>query len=201
MAKEQVKGMNKRLMAMLGALSLVACSGSGKTWDGGAPDLDDDWSGPGTVVAGSSTIPAAGTGTGVGGYEAGGSYAVGGTGYGVGGYEAGGSYGVGGTGYGVGGYEAGGSYAVGGYEAGGGYGVGGTGYGVGGYEAGGGYGFGGTGVGGGGYAGTGTGPQDPLCLQNVVHCFDAAANCYQYSPTSDCDQIVDVCAAMQMDCE
>ncbi|MDF3067351.1 MAG: hypothetical protein K0R38_2952, partial [Polyangiaceae bacterium] len=50
--------------------------------------------------------------------------------------------------------------------------------------------------------GTGTGGSPELtCLANVSHCFDAAANCFAYSPGSDCDQIVDVCAAMQADCE
>ena len=125
----------------------------------------------------------------VGGSNVAGSYDVGGN------SDVGGGYGVAGTG--VGGYDAGiGGTGVGGYEVGGGYGVAGSG----GYEAGGSYGVGGTGIAVGGYAGSGTGPQDPLCLQNVVHCFDAASNCYQYSPTSDCDQIVDLCAVMQMEC-
>jgi hypothetical protein len=39
------------------------------------------------------------------------------------------------------------------------------------------------------------------CLVNVSHCFDAAASCFEYSPGSDCDEIVDVCANMQADCE
>lgn len=186
--------MTKKLMAVLGALALVACGGSGKPWEGEAPpDVDGGWPGRPVPSAGSGPIAAAGSAAvggsdaAVGGYEAGGSYAVGGTGIAAGGYEAGGSYGVGGTGSAAGGYEAGGSYAVGG-----------TGIAAGGYEAGGGYGVGGTGYG--GFESGGTGSQDPLCSQNVVHCFDAAANCYQYSPSSDCDQIVDVCAAMQMAC-
>ena len=176
--------MTKKLMAVLGALVLVGCGGSGKPWSGEAPDVDGGWPTTGGGWVGPSvggSVAAGGSDAGLGGYEAGGSYGVAGTGTGVGGYEAGGSYAVGGTGIGVGGYGAGGSYAVGG-----------TGIGVGGY------GNGGSGYG--GVASGGTGSQDPLCSQNVVHCFDAAANCYQYSPSSDCDQIVDVCAAMQMEC-
>jgi hypothetical protein len=167
--------MKKKLMVVLGALSLMACGGSGKPWSGDGPAPTGQT--PTTLggTGGSEAVP-------VGGYEAGGSYAVGGSAA-VGGYEAGGSYGVGGS-----------------YEAGGSYGVGGTGIDVGGYEAGGTGGYSSAGTGYGGFESGGTGSQDPACSQNVVHCFDAAANCYQYSPSSDCDQIVDVCAAMQMDC-
>jgi len=175
--------MKKKLMAVLGALSLVACGGSGKPWsgdDGPIPDQGWPTTGPGIATGGSEPSS-------VGGYEAGGNFGVAGSGA-VGGYEAGGSFAVGG-------YEAGGNFGVAGYEAGGSFAVSGA---VGGYESGGSYGSAGTGYG--GFTSGGTGSQGSNCLQNVVHCFDAAANCYEYSPWSDCDQIVDVCAAMQMDC-
>ena len=163
--------MTKQLLTVLGALSLVACGGSGVPYDsGGAPQLDD-W-GSHTGIAGSGT--------------------VGGSHQGQGGEE---TTGAGGTHAGAGGYEIGGTDSSG-YAGAGGYGVAGTGFG-------GTYAGGAGGVAGGGYANGGTGVgggNDSLCLQNVAQCFDAAANCYQYSPWSDCDQIVDVCAAMQAEC-
>ena len=173
--------MKNKLMAVLGALSLVACGGSGKPWGGeDGPSSDGGWLGPDgggpILVAGSVGVGGASLTT--GGYEAGGSFAVGGSGIAAGGYEAGGSFAVGGSGIAAGGYETGG-YASGGTGSGG-------------FESG--------GTGSGGFESGGTGPQGSPCEQNVVHCFDAAANCYQYSPWSDCDQIVDVCAAMQMNC-
>ena len=87
----------------------------------------------------------------------------------------------GGSGIATGGYGPDGTPAVGGsgVAAGGGSASGGSGY--------------------GGFESDGT-PRGSACSQNVVHCFDAAANCYQYSPASDCDEIVDVCAAMQSAC-
>jgi hypothetical protein len=180
--------MNKKLMAVLGALSLVACGGSGKEWDGdgSAPDVGGGWPTTGIPVG-----------------DVGGSTAVGGSNI-AGSYDVGGGYGVAGTGVGVGGNEVGGGYDVGsggtGCDMGSGYGVAGAGVDVGGNEAGGSYSVGGTGIAVGGSGGSAAGPQDPLCWQNVVHCFDAASNCFQYSPTSDCDQIVDLCAAMQTEC-
>lgn len=181
--------MKKKLMTVLGALSLVACGGSGVPWGGEAPADDGNWGAP---IAGTS-------------WGLGGSLAVGGSGIADGGYETGGTgqggaVEIGGTGQGgaveIGGTGQGGAVEIGGY--------GGTGQGgaveIGGY-GGTGVPYGGTGaVPQGGYTSGGTGSQSEPCLQNVVHCFDAAANCYQYSPWSDCDQIVDVCAAMQMDC-
>ena len=53
----------------------------------------------------------------------------------------------------------------------------------------------------GGSAPVGGSSGDLNCLVNVAHCFEAAANCFEFSPGSDCDQIVDVCAAMQADCD
>jgi hypothetical protein len=53
----------------------------------------------------------------------------------------------------------------------------------------------------GGAGGIGGGSPYLNCLVNVSHCFDAAASCFEYSPGSDCDEIVDVCANMQADCE
>ena len=47
----------------------------------------------------------------------------------------------------------------------------------------------------------GSGSVDPnSCSHDVARCFNAAAACYEYSPWSDCDQIVDVCSAMEMQC-
>jgi hypothetical protein len=167
--------MKKKLMTVVGALSLVACGGSGVPWGGEPPDDDGVW---GTPIAGTS-------------WGSGGTLAVGGSGVSDGGYETGGTgqggaVETGGTGQGgaveIGGTGQGGAVEIGGY--------GGTGVPYGGTGA----------VPQGGYTSGGTGSQSELCLQNVVHCFDAAANCYQYSPWSDCDQIVDVCTAMQMDC-
>jgi hypothetical protein len=173
--------MTKQLLTVLGTLSLVGCGGSGVPYDGGAPQVDD-W-GSHTGIAGSGATGGSDQGQGGVGEEtagAGGTY-VGGGGYGVAGTDSSGY--AGGGGYGVAGTDSSG------YAGGGGYGVAGTG--SGGTDAGGGYANGGTGVGGG---------NGSLCLQNVAQCFDAAANCYQYSPWSDCDQIVDVCAAMQAEC-
>jgi hypothetical protein len=102
-----------------------------------------------------------------------GGYSYAGTG-GSGGYGHAGTHVGGEGGYGYAGTHAGGE---GGYDAGG--------------AAQGGEASGGTGAGGG---------SSSVCSQNVAQCFDAAANCYQYSPWSDCDQIVDVCAAMQAEC-
>jgi hypothetical protein len=50
--------------------------------------------------------------------------------------------------------------------------------------------------------GYGAGPAvDPnSCSHDVARCFDAAAACFEYSPWSDCDQIVDVCSAMEAQC-
>jgi hypothetical protein len=184
LTKEQVSGMTKNLLTVLGALSLVACGGTGVPWNGdGEPG-----GGPEVGTAGG---PSAGTGyggssVGEGGYESGG-YATGGS------YIEGGGYSSGGTGYGgsyvgEGGYEHGGT----GIAGGGGYASGGTGSNVGGE-------YGGSGSG--GYASGGTGSQGgDSCSQNVAQCFEAAANCYQFSPWSDCDQIVDVCQGMQLEC-
>jgi hypothetical protein len=162
--------MKKKLMTVLGTLSLVACGGSGVPWDGDGASGDEGWGSP---TAGTSSA-------------SGGTLALGGSGISDGGHEAG-EIGQGGA-VEIGGY--GGTGPVGGYESGG------TGQG-GAVEIGG---YGGTGIPMGGYESGGTGSHGEPCLQNVVHCFDAAANCYQYSPWSDCDQIVDICAAMQMDC-
>ena len=177
--------MNKQVMMLAGGLWLVGCGGSGRPWSGGGSDAGPDGIGAGPA----------------GPLQVGGSYPVGG---GVAVSGAGGTTildPIGGTG----GYESGGT-GSGGSDAGGGYSAGGTGYA--GTDAGGGYEAGGTGSGGfatagtgaGGYASGGTGSQDQTCAQSVTHCFDAAANCYEYSPWSDCDQIVDVCAAMQATC-
>jgi hypothetical protein len=109
---------------------------------------------------------------------------TGGTGSSYGGYEHAGS-GSGGyehAGSGSGGYEHAGT-GSGGYEQ--------AGTGSGGYEQ--------AGTGSGGYGQAGSGSYEP-CSLNVAHCFDAAANCYEFSPWSDCDHIVDVCSALQMDC-
>jgi hypothetical protein len=47
----------------------------------------------------------------------------------------------------------------------------------------------------------GNGSVDPnSCSHDVARCFEAAAACYEYSPWSECDQIVDVCSAMEMQC-
>jgi hypothetical protein len=152
--------MNKQWLTVLGALSLVACDGSGVPYDGGAPQLDGWPQGAQGPIGLAGTPAIAGSGT-TGGSEQG-QGGVGGetdeTSAGAGGYEVGG---FGGTHAGAGGYEMGG--------------------------------FGGTHASAGGGNGS-------LCSQNVAQCFDAAANCYQFSPWSDCDQIVDVCAAMQAEC-
>src|SRR4051812_50146206 len=104
--------MKNKLMAVLGALSLVACGGSGKPWGGDDGDLlpPNAWNSSGGTgpipVAGGAPVGGASVDT--GGYEAGGSFAVGGSGIAEGGYEAGGSFAVGGSGIAEGGYEAGG---------------------------------------------------------------------------------------------
>jgi hypothetical protein len=180
-SKEQGTSMSMKMMTFAGALALAGCGGLHE-----APDMGGTG---GTGYGASPPKPVGGTGFEGGGFEAGG-YGTGGTGvptggtrYEGGGYEAGG-YGTGGTGVPTGGtgYEGGG-YEAGGYEAGG---VGFAGTAAGGYETG----------------GTGSLPSDEwTCLQNVSHCFNAAANCYEYSPWSDCDQIVDVCSAMQETCD
>lgn len=199
-SKEQGTLMNMKMVMFTGVLALVGCGGLHEAPDigGGNPFPD--------VTAGTSqggSGPVGGTG-----YEAGG-YAMAGTGHGGSEVTAGtnsyGGYGTAGTGYESGGYgTAGTGYESGGYEAGG--------YEAGGYEAGG-YESGGSGTAGSSYGGgfplggasqggTGSAPPDErTCLQNVSHCFNAAANCYEYSPWSDCDQIVDVCAAMQDACD
>jgi hypothetical protein len=195
-SKEQGTHMNMKMVTFTGAFALVGCGGLQEAPDvgGGNPFAN--------VPAGASQYgPAAGTSS-YGGYgTAGTGYES--AGYGTAGtvYESGG-YGTAGTGYESGGYGTGGT----GYESGG-YGTAGTGYESGGYEAGG-YGTAGSGYGGaspvGGSSQGGAGPVPPdewTCLQNVSHCFNAAANCYEYSPWSDCDQIVDVCAAMQETCD
>jgi hypothetical protein len=184
--------MNKQVMMLAGALSLVGCGGSGVPWSGGGSDAGPVPIGnPGSNYQTLGGTSATGGGIAVGGTSAAGGAESGGTSYG--GSEVGGGYEAGGTSYGGseagGGYEAGGT-SYGGYDAGGGYAAGGTGYA--------GYGTGGTESG--GYGSGGTGSQNQTCAQSVTHCFDAAANCYEYSPWSDCDQIEDVCAAMQAAC-
>jgi len=185
LAKEQVSGMTKKLLVALGILSLVACGGSGKSWGGDGTAPDGGW--PASESGGSSTVPegrsvvGGGSGIATGGYGPDGTPAVGGSGIAAGGYGPDGTPAVGGSGIAAGGYGPDGTPAVGGsgVAAGGGSASGGSGY--------------------GGFESDGT-PRGSACSQNVVHCFDAAANCYQYSPASDCDEIVDVCAAMQSAC-
>jgi hypothetical protein len=173
----------KKMMLVLGALSLVGCGGSGDPHAGGYYPPDGGWAASGPVeLPGTGTGGASETaGTSSGGYEAGGApSATGGSGSATAGTAAGGAT-TGGTSHAGGGAESGGE-ETGGTESGGGSETGGTGSGAagsGGYEAGG---------------------SSDACALDVVHCFDAAANCYEYSPWSDCDQIVDVCAAMQAAC-
>jgi len=46
------------------------------------------------------------------------------------------------------------------------------------------------------------GSVDPnSCSHDVARCFDAAAACFENSPWSNCEQIVDVCAAMETECK
>jgi hypothetical protein len=179
--------MNKTVMTLMGAWWLVGCGSEGVPWEG-APE--PDFYGPGTgsggafAVAGGPGVPEAGSssyaGTSSGGFETAGTSSHGGAAPLAGSTS-------GGTGYG--------GYAAGGTEAGG-FDSGGSGYGGSGFAGApyGGYSAGGTGSG-------GSGPDDSTCWQNVAHCLDAAASCYEFSPWSDCDQIVDVCTAMQMDCD
>jgi hypothetical protein len=174
--------MTKKMLTMVGVFSLVACGGSGEPWHGAEPP--DAGGGP-VGIAGTWSSGSTGGTTAIseGGAETGG-LSFGGA-VPSGGYEAGGTRFDGGS-AGDDGYGYGGETEVGGY--------GGTAV----------AGYGGVGVAGsGGYGPSegGSSSDSLTCLQNVAHCFDAAANCYEYSPWSDCDQIVDVCAAMQMDCD
>jgi hypothetical protein len=106
----------------------------------------------------------------------------GGHGFGGSVYANGGAdYGSAGTGYGLGGSV----YANGGAD----YGVGGTGYGLGGF------GYGGYSVG-----GSGREPDNGSCLEQVSHCLTVASDCFEYSPWSDCDQIIGLCDELQQSC-
>jgi len=181
--KETVKTMMMKLVMVAGALSLIAC-GSGNPWDG--------------TGEGSRGIEIGGAAT------AGGPSAAGGGSIAQGGEE---ESPWGGSGSTNGGACTGGISSGGAAQAGGGYAVGGEG-GV--TEGGGGTASGGVEQGGGAYGGAvqvggsgavAGGGSELNCLANVAHCFDAAANCFEYSPGSDCDKIVDVCAALQADCD
>ena len=179
--------MKTQVLMLVGILSLVGCGGSGVPWEGEGPPLDPQvtggtgGSGVGSSSSGGEEAAFGGTGIVVGGYGTGGTLVGSGGAELVGGDSSvgleGGASGVEPEG-GEGGDEAVGGTGSGGYETGG--------TGSGGYET------GGTGSG-------GTGSYDP-CSLNVAHCFEAAASCYEFSPWSDCDQIVDVCAALQADC-
>jgi len=180
--KETVKTMMMKLVLVAGALSLMAC-GSGKQWDGMGEGP------PGMEIGGAATAGGPGA-------AGGGSIAQGGE-----------ASSWGGSGSMTGGACTGGISSGGVVQVGGGYPVGGEG-GVtegeagtasGGAEQGGGAYGGASQVGGSGAVGGGG--SELSCLANVAHCFDAAANCFEYSPGSDCDKIVDVCAALQADCE
>jgi hypothetical protein len=193
-SKEQGTRMKMKMITFGAVLALVGCGGLHEAPDlGGATPVGEATAGTSSALGGSGPLGSAyGGGSATAGTSAEGGYETGGTGFEGGGYEAGG-YATGGTGFEGGGYEAGG------------YASGGTGFAgtpAGGYESGGtGYG-GGWPVGGASEGGTGSSlPDDWTCLQNVSHCFNAAANCYEYSPWSDCDQIVDVCSAMQDSCD
>jgi hypothetical protein len=164
-----------KLLTVAGAIALVAC-GSGKPWDGSAPPPREEW--PRAGAGGAWAFGAGG--------KTGGSVAEGG--------EE--TESRGGTSPETGGFSAGGC-SFGGHTEGGEGGV--TEVVEGGSSSGGGAAFGGISPAGGSSPGGGSDPGLD-CLVNVSHCFDAAANCFEYSPASDCDQIVDVCAAMQADC-
>ena len=166
-------------MMVAGALALAAC-GSGKPWDenGTMPGEESPHAGAGGASAfGGASL--------VGGESAVESGGRGGIGKETGGYSAGGApFGYPEIGEGGASLIEGGSSNVGeGGET-----------------------FGGSSPGGGsgpagGSSPAGGGNPELNCLANVSHCFEAAANCFEYSPASDCDQIVDVCADMQADCD
>lgn len=166
-----------KLVMVAGTFALIGC-GSGKPWDGASGGPEPVPGGP--SVGGGSVVRDSGAS---GGEE---SESGGGRGHAMGGISAGGS---GGRGHAIGG-EGGASEVVqtGGISSGG-------------PETS----EGGESSGGsdpvGGSSPVGGGDRDLDCLVNVSHCFEAAANCFAYSPGSDCDQIVDVCAAIQADCD
>ena len=179
--------MNMKMVTFASALALVGCGGLHEESDIGG-DNAEPTTGP---TGGRSHSGTAGTGYGGSGPAEGGEggYTTAGTGYG--GHATAGTGSVGG--YEMGGESAGGTGSEGGH---GGVSVGGEG----GFAT---AGEGGASVGGeSGGGGTGSvPPSEWTCSQNVAHCFDAAANCYEYSPWSDCDQIVDVCSEMQGSCD
>ena len=157
------------------ALLALACSGT----NGAGGDRDDGWNGwPGVPV--SVGGESAGAGWGYGGATAtGGSGAIPTGGFGAG-TATGGGTSIPSGGYGAG-TATGGSTSIpsGGYGA----------VSAGGAEV------------GGSQAVGGSGGVDPnSCSHDVARCFEAAAACYEYSPWSECDQIVDVCSAMEMQC-
>jgi hypothetical protein len=169
------------------ALSLVACGG-GEPWDGGwGEPPKDGHAGSWTGTGGSGPVTG-GTASDV--EESGGESSGGSGGAATAGSSWGGAFPIGGESN-EGGAETGGyaGTATGGYA---GTATGGSGP-IGGEG----------GASQAGAAGTGTGGNGPdlNCLAGVSRCFDAAANCFEFSPASDCDQIVDVCAAMQANCE
>jgi len=188
--------MKTQAMLLTSLLTLVACGGSGVPWEGEQPAGSDAAVSGGTSAAGGgATSVGASSGKNNGGLAMGGYQNVGGTlliegGVGgeseepvAGGDESAGGESIGGTSCGGG---AGTDLPQGGYEVGG--------------ESSEETGGAGPAEGGSGGYENGGEPDHEACLLNVAHCFDAAANCFQYSPRSDCDQIVDVCAAMQAKC-
>jgi len=184
------------------ALFALACSGTNGAENGGgwygepAPREiggESSVAGAGTATGGGSAMPSGGYGAGT---ATGGSGAIPNGGYGAG-TATGGGGAIPSGGFGAGtATGGGGAIPSGGFGAGTATGGSGTmpngGYGAvsaGGAEA------------GGGEAG-GNGGVDPnSCSHDVARCFEAAAACYEYSPWSDCDQIVDVCSAMEMQCQ
>jgi hypothetical protein len=187
--------MKRKLMLVVFGLGSIGCGGL----DDGPPEIAPDGRpysaagrgghgfGGSVYANGGADYGSAGTGYGLGGsvYANGGAdYGSAGTSYGLGGsvYANGGAdYGSAGTGYGLGGSV----YANGGAD----YGVGGTGYGLGGF------GYGGYSVG-----GSGREPDNGSCLEQVSHCLTVASDCFEYSPWSDCDQIIGLCDELQQSC-